>query len=132
VNLIILLNFLIAVISQTYENVMSKRFILVYQHKATMNLETLYVKKFLSGFEPFNFLVFSFPKSSEEGEEEEWDGLLNRVKKHVSSQSERVVEQVRSSRNESRAEVAKLRAEMKTLGSNLMARMDQLKEALEK
>lgn len=39
VNLIILLNFLIAIISQSYEEIMTEQFVFMYQHRAQLNAE---------------------------------------------------------------------------------------------
>ena len=45
--LIIMLNFLIAVISQTYDQVMSQSQILLYKRKADLNHECRIIKKFI-------------------------------------------------------------------------------------
>lgn len=48
-NLIILLNFLIAIVGQSYERVMSESLIYQYSHKAELNCET---RRFLMTFQP--------------------------------------------------------------------------------
>ena len=55
--LVILLNFLIAIISQSYENVMTKLEIFKYKTRVDFNLECLQVQEFLGRLEDFNTLL---------------------------------------------------------------------------
>jgi hypothetical protein len=52
-NLIILLNFLIAVISQVYDNVIADQKLLLYEHRAELNKEYFMIVRYLSIFEEF-------------------------------------------------------------------------------
>ena len=55
--LIVLLNFLIAIISQSYENVMSKQEIYKYQQRVQMNKECLQLLDFFGLLPDFNCLL---------------------------------------------------------------------------
>ena len=55
--LIILLNFLIAIISQSYENVMTKLEVFKYKTRVDFNLECLQVMEFFGLLESFNTLL---------------------------------------------------------------------------
>mmetsp|Transcript_8619 Transcript_8619/g.14572 ORF Transcript_8619/g.14572 Transcript_8619/m.14572 type:complete len:89 (-) Transcript_8619:259-525(-) len=66
VNLVILLNFLIAVISQVYEKVISQQFTYVYVHKADLNYRIYTVLEFLNRNKPFKIIAFSVDKNAKE------------------------------------------------------------------
>ena len=55
--LVIMLNFLIAIISQSYENVMSKSVILKYRQKIQLNFECLLILDFFNVLSEFNCLT---------------------------------------------------------------------------
>ena len=60
--LIIMLNFLIAVISQVYADVVEKQEAFLYQHRASLNHDFLMLSKFSNKCEPFCVLVLSLDK----------------------------------------------------------------------
>ena len=62
--LIIMLNFLIAVITSTYERVMNYQKIISYQHKAELNYETFALMSFFGELEEYKFLIFSTSKKA--------------------------------------------------------------------
>jgi len=45
-------------------------------------------------------MVFTVQKSSTEEENDEWEGLIRSMKKHVSKQNEKVAKQVKETKNE--------------------------------
>ena len=71
-NLVILLNFLIALISQVYEKVISMKEQVMYSHRAEMNEEYFMQKE----NRPFKVLVFSLDKDIQVQEENEWEGFV--------------------------------------------------------
>ena len=87
---IVLLNFVIAEVSQTYEEVRSGGEIFRFQQMAAMNLKALQVINSLklgwckSKNKKFKFIVFTTPKEVVQAEEEdEIFGLTNQIKKGV-------------------------------------------------
>jgi hypothetical protein len=81
---IILLNFLVAVISQSYEMVMSQQVISIYLHRCELNLECLRVLHYLGQLEPIN--MFTIAASDEvEGSDknDEWLGFVSEIKKYI-------------------------------------------------
>ena len=86
-NLIILLNFLIAVISQVYDSVVADQKLLLYTHRAEMNREYYMIKRFFDENVEFKILVFSIDKSLAEGEADDWVGFVQAIKNFVSKQN---------------------------------------------
>lgn len=88
---IILLNFLIAVLSQSYEMVMSQATISIYLHRCDLNLECLRVKDHLGLLEPINMFTIA-AADSQEGEEnnDEWLGFVSEVKKFIDRNNKQV------------------------------------------
>jgi len=84
VNLIILLNFLIAVISQTYEKVISQQQTHNYLHKSELNEEVFQMGSMFKRAMPFKIIAFSIDKESLAQESDEWLGLIQSLKKHIS------------------------------------------------
>jgi hypothetical protein len=62
--LVIMLNFLIAVITSTYERVMNYQKIISYMHKAELNSETFQLMRFFYTLEEYRFIIFSTSKQS--------------------------------------------------------------------
>ena len=100
---IILLNFLIAVISQSYENVMNSKTIKKYKDIAHLNKEAFMFYKTI-GVSPGqnlisnNKVLLSLVVGDEQQETEEWTGFVKTmkifVKKHLAINSERTSEQI--------------------------------------
>lgn len=72
--LIILLNFLIAVISQSYENVMNSASILTYNSRCEWNAE-MYQIAFKQNITN-NCMVLTFENMEDAGEGDEWAGFV--------------------------------------------------------
>ena len=66
--LIVLLNFLIAVISQVYDDIISQQTTLTFKHKATLNREYFMILRYLNSLQEFNTIVFSDDKELVEQE----------------------------------------------------------------
>jgi hypothetical protein len=62
--IIILLNFLIAVISATYERVVSQQTIFSYLHKAELNLESYELLSVFTTLKQYKVIVFSYSKEA--------------------------------------------------------------------
>ena len=80
--LIMILNFLIAIISQSYENVMSKSQILKYKTRVDLNLECLQVIDFLVKLERFESLLI-VSQNEDHLENGEWEGVVNSIKLYI-------------------------------------------------
>lgn len=72
--LIILLNFLIAIISQSFEEVMAKKVVHKYQHRSTMNREYRLIAQAFGFYRPVQLMIIS---AEEEGHDEhDWAGIV--------------------------------------------------------
>lgn len=81
---VVLLNFLIAQVTEVFEKVKASGTIFLYKEKAGMNLKALQLKGLLNMNEGFQFIVFSSAKEVAEGAaEDETFGFTNQVKKDV-------------------------------------------------
>ena len=79
--LIILLNFLIAVISQTYERVSGSRVSYTYKDKAEMNVECATILKRVYQQGEVKMIVFTYDKSIWATEDQGWGGVVDSIKK---------------------------------------------------
>lgn len=80
---IVLLNFLIAEVSMTYDRINSLGPCLLYQKKQELNFFTQKVLKIYEQRDPFKALMFTAPKFVE-GEEDEFADLKDNLKNHIS------------------------------------------------
>ena len=80
---VILLNFMIALISQSYEKVISRSLVYKYQNRAEMNREYRLLKK--QFFEPMDCMIIFAEKINEKAEDdgEDWNGFVNSVNKFL-------------------------------------------------
>lgn len=83
-NLIILLNFLIAIVSQSYDRVISASIQYQYKHKSELNLETQRFFHMFSKPKPFDIMciVSKFEESMDSGEY----GFTNVIKNYIRAQ----------------------------------------------
>ena len=82
INLIIMLNFLIALISEVYASVMEKQQSIIYSNKAEMNKEFYMSERFWKSLKPIKLLVFTSDKElleQDEGDEHQ-EMLANNFK----------------------------------------------------
>jgi len=77
---IILLNFLIAVISQTYEDVVSSQLNYTYKDKAEMNEECQLILSTLWYKGEVKMIVFTYDKNIFTSESGEWGGIVDSIK----------------------------------------------------
>jgi hypothetical protein len=82
---IVLLNFLIAIISQSYEKVMNFNTMYMYQNKVELNKEYLMIVRKMPWvkMEDINLLVMFSPISSELGINNEWLGFVQTLKTFI-------------------------------------------------
>ena len=93
---IILLNFLIAVISQTYERVVSSQVNYTYKDKAEMNEECQLILTTLYYQGEVKMIVFTYDKSIFSAESNEWGGIVDSIKQVVDKSSNKVKSKVES------------------------------------
>lgn len=80
--LIILLNFLIAIISQSYEQVMTKKKIVKYLHRSELNRECFlffkayrFLSRYLKDQSDFNIIYIWSSTASSDDDNEDWLGV---------------------------------------------------------
>ena len=78
--LIILLNFLIAIISQSYEDVMSKSEQMKYKTRVDLNLECLQTYNFFGKLPSFNILLIASQNEEDGQSDQQWQGIVNTMK----------------------------------------------------
>ena len=79
INLIILLNFLIALVSEIYAAVMEKQEIVIYETRADMNREYFLNRRFYGHLKPIKVLAFSTDKEDVLEEEDEPNNELDEL-----------------------------------------------------
>ena len=84
--IVVLLNFLIAVISQTYENIMTQKLHTQYKHKAILNRECRLNLKSLGMGGYFDSFILS-AQTYHDIESEEWLGFVNSIRTDIQSQN---------------------------------------------
>tara|TARA_B110000285_G_C14691842_1_gene409420 strand:- start:44 stop:295 length:252 start_codon:yes stop_codon:yes gene_type:complete len=82
--LVFMLNFLIAVISSTYERVINYEKIISYKHKADLNQEHYNLVKFFVTPPEYKVIVFSEGFGDENLEDEKLCEVCDLIKKYVS------------------------------------------------
>jgi len=80
--LIILLNFLIAIVSQSYENVMQKLEIFKYKVRVDFNVECLQVMDYFGLLEPIDTLIV-IAQDEDTLDGNEWSGMINSIRSFV-------------------------------------------------
>lgn len=88
--IIVLLNFIIAVISETYERVIGDKVIYIYRDKAQLNLEYFQIlhhfKVLRSNLQSIKYMVFTISRDVILRENDQcWMGFVDSLKKHISS-----------------------------------------------
>ena len=84
--LILLLNFLIAIVSQSYENVMQQTDFFIYNQRLELNSETILILDFLGKLPDFRTLILASLSDDARADEaaNEWKGLVSNMKDHFS------------------------------------------------
>ena len=93
--LIILLNFLIAIISGSYEDVMAQEIQLKYQHRCEMNLECLVILNKKRNLPHFNKMILATPKNDSSDDE-----MKNFIDKRNKAISDKLISAMESNRKE--------------------------------
>jgi hypothetical protein len=93
---IILLNFLIAVISQTYERVASSQVNYIYKDKAEMNEECQLILSTLYYVGEVKMIVFTYDKSIFSVESDAWGGIVDQVKQVVDKSASKIRNKIES------------------------------------
>ena len=91
---IILLNFIIAIISHSYDSVMAKATKFRYLQRADMNLECRIVMKFFSLLNKMDQFVLAAHQEEEEQEDDEFGGFVKTIEKYVVKQREDIFSSV--------------------------------------
>jgi len=98
--LILLLNFLIAIVSQSYENVMQQSEIFLYNQRLELNSETIVIVDFFGRLPEFRTLIIASLDDEARADEaaDEWKGLVTNMKDYFSKvmkgQKKHIEEQV--------------------------------------
>ena len=95
-----MLNFLIAVISNVYDSVTSKKEMLMYTQRAEINKEFFMLKKFFKLTKSYNFIIFSFTENDEQEEEDDFVGFVQNIKDFTSNQSLEIQDKIDGVMNE--------------------------------
>lgn len=88
--LIIMLNFLIAVITSTYERVMNYQKIISFQHKAELNYETFALMSFFGDLPEYKFIVFSFSRKATTLEDDQFYEIADLLKSYIFQENKEV------------------------------------------
>ena len=91
--LVILLNFLIAIICQSYDEVLSKQIVTKYTKKCELNRECRLLLKTLGSLPRFESFVLTANVFASL-ELQEWQGYVQTIRSFVSTQNKQVREQV--------------------------------------
>ena len=141
---IILLNFLIAVISQSYENVMSKKLIKKYLQKAELIIEAYQFIDALNTYFGIDFhkhpliknnkvllSIFTKDEHDEDEERDEWLGFVATIKVFLKAQLQKIQCQIGAENKEMvakvKAEVAKLENQVVDVKTRVEGQMADLK-----
>lgn len=83
---IVQLNFLIAIISQSYDRIMAVEKIQVYEDRAELNLEYQIISKAFIGQRPFDLMIVMASTTSDNSREKtEWGGYVRSIKTFIKS-----------------------------------------------
>jgi len=77
--MIVLMNFLIAEVSQTYDKVKSDGKMLLYQKKAELNLLAFKIFKMFGKRSFFKVIVFTYPKDGDNNGDDDGDGFSAKI-----------------------------------------------------
>ena len=131
---IILLNFLIAVISQSYENVMNSKSIMKYQDMASLNKEAYQFMNHWGFKHPLikkNRLLVTLEVLSDEGETSEWSGFVQTMKMFVKKQLQenqyKLIEFIKGKNSGMRQAVTNMQSTMKSDISEVKSEMRSMK-----
>ena len=84
VNLIILLNFLIALIGETYGHITSQKIVFAYDHRASLNQECRLIFNAIGIFVPaIDFLIVHHEVEEKIGQQQQWSNHLSTIKSFV-------------------------------------------------
>jgi len=89
--LIILLNFLIAVVSQSYENVMNSAMRFKYQQRCELNREAAIINTGLRRLNSYTALILQADHSDNGGNGEDWAGFVQTLKTFIRAQNSLVI-----------------------------------------
>mgnify|MGYP006099326073 CR=1 FL=1 len=115
--LIILLNFLIAIISQSYDNVMSKQIMSKYQNRSSINRELRLTMKAIGIKFKMNVLTMSATCSQGGNGDNSWDGFVKTIKKFVKRENyeikNRFQSEIKDVRRDMTAQITKVKVDLK-------------------
>ena len=83
-----MLNFLIAVISQVYDQVVENQEQVMYKHRAELNQEFFMIWKFFNICQPFSIFVFSIDQNHLYDDNKEWSGFVQEIKQFTQDQNQ--------------------------------------------
>jgi hypothetical protein len=106
VNLIILLNFLIAVTGEVYDDVVGEKEYYLYRHRAEMNYEWYMIQEQFHLLKPFEIIVFSMNMELDEEEQDEWLGFVKTIKTAIAKSAAHVSRKLDEHQSSTRTKIA--------------------------
>lgn len=97
---IILTNFLIALVGQVYEQIQGNRVLTIYQLRASLNQENCRYEEFIRGQFHRDFMVFANPATASSSGSDEWSGVVKAMKKSLDSSANQLKREIRKNRDE--------------------------------
>lgn len=88
--LVVMMNFLIAVISETYQQISSQRKIIDYRNKSELNEEAFIMLSAIKSFPEFRVVVFSTNSQQDSMDDDQVDEVIQQAKKHISKEMNEV------------------------------------------
>lgn len=88
--LVVMMNFLIAVISETYQKISAQRKIIDYRNKSELNEEAFIMMSAIMKFPVFRVVVFSTNSQQDSMDDDQVDEVIQQAKKHISKEMNEV------------------------------------------
>ena len=107
VGLIIILNFLIALISQSYEEVMTSRKKYLYSSRADLNKKFIFLKGVITGnMDTFNVIMLSYEKEGESESGDEWQGFIQTIRTSIKKFNDNMAKKLLNELNKNHQEIS--------------------------
>lgn len=136
---IVFMNFIIAVVSESYENCMEQKIQLIYKAKLEMideceDMMPDWVIKYKEKSWFPKFIIIRREKgSTKEGENsDEWMGFVKQMKKHLDRKSAKITENIKISSESTKVELESTKAELLSTKNELISMKKELRDTVEK
>lgn len=122
--LVVLTNFIIAVITNTYNQVIVMQRIISYRHKADLNVEIFELFNLFNKLEKFQLLLFSSGKEFTELNEDYMAEILGQLKKFIMKENKNL----QSKSKELQNHFVVIKSNQKVIENNIMEKFIQIEE----